>query len=637
MVLAIADGEEWRFISLKPEWQFEKEYFLRTEINKDSAKIFLNGELKGESKGYFAPYNGEMLINYSPLWGRGRVDYLVILKKLKIKSGKGEKNFSFPQTLPQLLFEPQCPQRFTFDTRDEITIEGTFEVVSYPDLKKFSPFIDRYGQSRYGDWVGKTKKDEDLRKAYEEEEKILNNWDKSENFDQFGGYKLVGWREEGTGFYRVVKKNGFWWLITPEGNPCFYIGLCAVPPAPWEIMTPVTGREFIFEWLPPKDGAFAEAWGRGFWGDPDVEYVCFHTINLIRKYGTNWKAKEEEMTRRRLRSWGFSGCGKWGVMEGMPYFPVLYRGDVPSVVTHPDIFDPDIRARFRESLRKQIEPRKNDPFLVGWSLGNEYDEIITKDEIKQILAKPNDTSLKKALLDYASKEIYKGERDAMVKAWGSEDKPNPPDQDLEKLRCFYAERYYEFIYNTVKEIDPNHLFLGFWIIPGWWEKEDYWELFKLSTKYCDVIGYNLGAYEFMSERFKKFVEEVGKPIICGDFSFPPFYNGERGFGIWGEIWAKDDVDAGELYKKWVKDAGTNPYCVGVLWFLYRDQPITGRGPCEGMELVVRGPTAPDLVCGEHYAFGMVDITDMPKWELVKRVRESNLSAVKERLSATVQE
>ncbi|MGB9877420.1 MAG: hypothetical protein ACPLPS_06595, partial [bacterium] len=609
---------------------------LRAEIKKEAARLWLDDKLISESKGGFAPADGMMWLNYIPLWGRGRADNLVFLRSIKLVTGNKKRLFSFPQSLPLFIFEPQCPKRIEWKTK-EIEIEAEFRIIPYPDLKEFAPFIDRYGQCRYSDWEGKIKSDEDLKKAWEKEREILDKWGEPQGYDSFGGYKLLGWKEEGTGFYRVIKRNGFWWLITPEGNPCFYLGLCAVPPAPWEIMTPVSGREFLFEWLPPKEGAFSDAWGKDFWGDKGIDYFCFHIANMIRKYGKDWQKIEVEMTRKRLKSWGFSGVGKWGRMEGMPYFPVLGRWDVPNLVSHPDIFSPETRERFKEVLEKQIEKGKNDPYIVGWSLGNEYDEIIKREEVEEILRKPADTPAKRALIDYALEKIYRGDIQALARAWQLEakdrqslyeGKPSLPIGDEEVLRRFYADRYYEFIYKTVKEIDPNHLFLGFWIIPAWWEKEDYWEIFRISAKYCDVIGYNLGAYEFMSEKFIKFVQDIGKPIICGDFSFPPFYDGQRGFGIWGEIFVKDDVEAGEFYQKWIKEGARNPYCVGFLWFLYRDQPITGRGPLKGADIVVRGSMPPDLVCGEHYAFGLVDITDSPKWELVMRVREANLSAIK---------
>ena len=59
-----------------------------------------------------------------------------------------------------------------------------------------------------------------------------------------------------------------------------------------------------------------------------------------------------------------------------------------------------------------------------------------------------------------------------------------------------------------------------------------------------------------------------------------------------------------------------------MWFHYRDQPLTGRGA----EI---GPAV-----GQNYAVGFVDVTDRPKWDLITRARDANLSAVKWRLGAS---
>lgn len=630
LILGIADGNNWRFISTNPKWQLDRDYTVKAIVDSKRGELLLDGELVGKSEGSFRPAKGDVTLYHIPGWAKGRADYLIIVKKITLSSWGKRKSFNFPERpLPLFLFEPQLVQTVPWDTTQGVEMEVLFRLIAYPDLKKLSPFIDRYGQCIYADWKGKIKSDDDLRRAWEEENRVLSSWSEPKGYDRFGGYELAGWKENGTGFYRVVKRKGFWWLITPEGNPCFYIGLCGVPTLNWEV-TPVSDREYLFEWLPPKEGVYGACWIRGAWGTSQSdEYVAFHTANMIRKYGEDWRKIALDLTRRRLKLWGFSGVGKWGEMEGMPSLPVLHRWDVPNLVRHPDVFNPEIQARFRESLRRQIEPRKNDPFVVGWSLGNEYDEIISREEIREILAKPADVPAKRAIIDYILEEIYKGDWEAMTRAWKIEgvnkediyaSKPNPPNGDIEKMRLFYAEKYYEFIYRTVKEIDPNHLYFGFWIVPGWWESEEDW---RVSAKFCDVVGYDLYAFEFMSDWVKRLVEETGKPIICGEFSYPAFYNGERGFGLYG-VWARDDAHSGELYRKWIQDGARNPYCVGVAWFFYRDQPLTGRGPGRGE----------DLVYGEHYAFGMVDMGDRPKWELVKKVRETNLSAVKWRLEAS---
>jgi uncharacterized protein (TIGR03437 family) len=60
------------------------------------------------------------------------------------------------------------------------------------------------------------------------------------------------------------------------------------------------------------------------------------------------------------------------------------------------------------------------------------------------------------------------------------------------------------------------------------------------------------------------------------------------------------------------------------WFEYRDEPVSGRG--------FLGETDLDLVEGEDYAFGMVDVADRPKYDLVNPVRTTNLAMAQRRLA-----
>jgi uncharacterized protein (TIGR03437 family) len=69
-------------------------------------------------------------------------------------------------------------------------------------------------------------------------------------------------------------------------------------------------------------------------------------------------------------------------------------------------------------------------------------------------------------------------------------------------------------------------------------------------------------------------------------------------------------------------AARNPWCIGVGWFQYRDEPVSGRGPGQGS----------DPVYGENYAFGMVDVGDRPKYDLVEQARAANLVAAQKRLT-----
>jgi hypothetical protein len=81
--------------------------------------------------------------------------------------------------------------------------------------------------------------------------------------------------------------------------------------------------------------------------------------------------------------------------------------------------------------------------------------------------------------------------------------------------------------------------------------------------------------------------------------------------FWGGVTqlAKED-DRGPAYANFLKQALNEPSVVGVHWFQYLDQPVTGR-----------------LLDGENGHFGLVGITDLPFQNFVDSVRKSNLAAV----------
>ena len=71
-----------------------------------------------------------------------------------------------------------------------------------------------------------------------------------------------------------------------------------------------------------------------------------------------------------------------------------------------------------------------------------------------------------------------------------------------------------------------------------------------------------------------------------------------------------EEDRGPAYANFLKQAVSEPSIVGVHWFQYLDQPVTGR-----------------LLDGENGHFGLVGITDVPFQGFVDSVRNSNLQAI----------
>jgi hypothetical protein len=636
--LAAGDGTTWRLIRSAPGFVPDRQYRIRGVVTPERAQLFVDDKLVGESAGTWTPFAGPLVFDEQPGWASALGDWVAAVDSISVVVTRGDaeaarEEYRPPTTdrsVPLRMFAADALRSVALATQagDTITIEVSLKLAS-ADLHQHAPLIDTYGQCRYADWPEKVRADQDLVGDAAREDAELAKMPPSPDYDPYGGYLKAGWKETPTGFFRVLKRDGFWWLITPDGNPCFYLGVCSAPATTWPA-TPVSDRQYLFEWLAPDKAPWSAARGVNYWGVQDgTEYVSLYSSNLIRKYGPErWQESANERAVCRIRAWGFSGVAKWGAQAPLVSIPVLHRWGVPQLLRHPDVFDPKVCEGFRKDLEQQIAPLRADRAVLGWSLGNEYDEIVTAEEVKQVLGKPAETPARRALLDYAVDKLYGGSVAALAAAWKVKAADRaalyaasavPPDSDLEKMRCFYAERYYEFIYRTIKSIDSNHLYLGFWITPGWWVNETDW---KLITPYCDVIGYDRYANDFADANLSRLMAESDRPVLCGEFSFPPFYDGLRGFGRYGTF-SRDDADAGALYGRWVASAAKDRYCVGLGWFEWRDEPLTGRGPGRGDHLVI----------GEDFAFGLVTETDRPKWALVRAMRDANLQAAQWRMQA----
>ncbi|MEM6331889.1 MAG: hypothetical protein AAF823_00935 [Planctomycetota bacterium] len=644
--LSVGNGNSWRTLTYD-DWELGQTYRVEATLNQGLLTLEVNGKKVATSGrvAYTPSERRTVIASSAPSWyNTGEPPYLVLSESLTMRHRGGElASMTWPdeQTLPMRLrlFEPTAMKRVEVgeSLRAPWKISSTFRLVAAPDLRDLAPFVDRYGQAVAAEFPGKVTSDEDLHAADRREIAWLAEHG-VEGYDPFGGNKTLGWREEATGFYRVVQRDGMWWMISPQGYPTFFKGVCVVPglnrPG-----TPITGREFLYEELPPRDGPFAPAWFTGEWGSVGIDFVSFHAANMARKYGPEWVRKATDRTAQRLNAWGFSGSGKWSTggeagsrvssLERMAYVGHLRLGDVPRVGNRVDVFDPRARQRVEEVLREQLAPHVEDPWVMGWSIGNEKHFMPHHADIVAMLAASPQTPVKRALVTHARDVLYGGDAAALATAWGlpgagaedllaaSPDADTIGSEHLEALRAFFADRYYAFFYRTVKTMAPNHLYFGSWNTPNWTVSDAEWEI---HGRHCDVIGYDVYQFTFAPEHQLELFRSTDKPILLGEYGFPAFYDGSRGFGRFHTSATKDDVESGAYYRSFMREAAENPWCVGMMWFLYRDQPITGRGAR------VVDQVDPDLVYGESHAFGLVDITDSPKWELIEAVREANLAA-----------
>ncbi|HYZ40731.1 MAG TPA: hypothetical protein VE687_08905, partial [Stellaceae bacterium] len=252
------------------------------------------------------------------------------------------------------------------------------------DKSAYLGIVDGFGQYRPATWPEKVSSVETLRARGAEEARERAEWlARLPARDRFGGLEGGGFRA--TGFFHTEKRDGRWWLVTPDGNPFFSIGMDVVAPGG---PTYVDGREFMFRDLPARDGELAAHWSehddrRGFGVQRGRGYdhghaFDFFTANLERKFSAEWRARWREEAVERLTAWGFNTIGDWSdpelcAMRRLPYtVPLSPEGEFAKVTSDenlwgpmPDVFDPRFTTAIDAMARHAAARFRGDPYLIG--------------------------------------------------------------------------------------------------------------------------------------------------------------------------------------------------------------------------------------------------------------------------------
>jgi len=338
-------------------------------------------------------------------------------------------------------------------------------------------------------------------------------------------------------------------------------------------------------------------------------------------------------TLDRLQAWGFNTIGNWsdpalGMNDRVPYtLPLSIGGDYSSISTGedrwgamPDPFDPRFAMATERAVAIAARDHRDDPWLVGYFADNELAWASPGDDPKSryalaygTLKMTTDSAAKRAFLKQL-RDKYRNQA-GLSKAWGIDlpawelmedpgfEPPLPSaehpeiEADFKYFQRVFADTYFKTISDALKWHAPNHLLLGgrFAVSTP--------EAVESCAQYCDVLSFNFytpkpqDGYDFAKLR------ELDKPVLVGEFHF-----GSRDRGpFWGgAMEVAREEDRGPAYANFLKQALAEPSIVGVHWFQYLDQPVTGR-----------------LLDGENGHLGLVGITDVPFQGFVEAVRKSN--------------
>ena len=511
-----------------------------------------------------------------------------------------------------LVFLTKPAQDHVFEI-DNVRAGGHVQVL---DGSTFLPFIDEFGQFIHKDWPGKTHSIEEMIAAGRDEDEDLKAHTRPQDWNKYGGW-ADGPRLKATGFFRVQKHRGRWWLVDPTGRLFWSHGIDCVRSAN---ATPITDRERYFRSLPAQDSPFARFYGEAGWAPHG--YYQTHSpyktydlscANLLRRYGADFEQAFADITHRRFESWAVNTIANWSDER------VYLRRLTPYVVTISvdarkiegsegywgkfyDVFDPSFATSLHARLEKERGRTAGDPWCIGYFVHN---ELAWGDGISlavAALASPADQPAKIIFVEdlktkYEIIEELNGEWGTSHGSWEAllQSQKAPDKEKARKdLEAFYtkiAETYFSTIRKELKRVAPEQLYLGCRFA---WVND---RAARAATKFCDVVSYNRYTY---SVEDLKLPDGIDMPLIIGEFHFGAL---DRGMFHTGLRKTENQQDRADKYTAYVRGALRNPYIVGTHWFQYKDQPTTGRGD------------------GENYQIGFIDICDRPYREIVQAARD----------------
>ncbi len=477
------------------------------------------------------------------------------------------------------------------------------------------PLADAFGQWTQGTWPEKVHSIADLRA------KLAAATAQTRRLarvpvpaaDAYGGVE-PSLKLPATGFFRTAKIGGRWTLITPAGHRFFSLGVDSVAASNPTI---VRGRAALFTGL-----SAAEA------HDP-VATIDVGEANLERGLGPGWRDLWPQQVLGRLKAWGFNTLGTWSDPRLARAARMAYvsftdvEGDSAMVPMSggrslADPFDPRFAAVADAVAGTMTAGTRDDPYLIGYFSGNELPwgrPDRPEDGIAaQVMALGAESPAKHALVDELRARY--GTPEALAAAYGLAAPvdwdallsrpftwPMPLDaaarRDMTDFGGRFAELYFRTVRTALKRHDPNHLYLGTRLAayPP--------EVMAACARWCDVISVNV--YDRTPEAEAAAWRGLDRPVLIGEFHFG---STDRG-SFWPGMMAVDnEAGRGPAFAAYVAAAVADPAIVGVHWYQYADEPLTGR-PYDG----------------ENGHIGLVAVTDVPYAGFVEAVAAANRAAL----------
>ena len=436
------------------------------------------------------------------------------------------------------------------------------------------PAIDELGQSNLIDWPGKAHNLKELKKIWKAEEEEEVSAENLYGYSRYGGY--LSQKTKATGFFHKEMKDGRWWLVDPDGYRFLSVGVCCISPAGGGNVKDLDKRTNMLEQLPPEKFIYTDRRGN--------RTADYSTWNLERRFGPDFEQPSIDLTIKRMDKWGVNTIGNWSdrrmeKSNRKAFTCTMHPAGVDgSLFGIGDPYEPDFKQRLEASLRPLMEGYRDNPWLIGYFVGNEPTWVGAEDRLCTTLLNGRDRAMKKALQAHIAKH-----------------------GDSRETRVDFVYETFDLYLTAIKEvqqrIDPNHMNLGYRFGNAYAVTE---RLAAICAKYFDVMSFNGYAVKPDAKLMDRLLKWSGLPMIIGEFHF-----GATDHGLGQSLYqVSSQYNRGQAYRYYVEQGFTHPGLVGVTYFTWNDQDILGRFD------------------GENYNCGLIDVTNIPYREQTEAMMET---------------
>ena len=365
---------------------------------------------------------------------------------------------------------------------------------------------------------------------------------------RYGGATNAGFSGEATGFFHVEERDGRPFIIDPEGNPFFAVGMNTV-----QLGATDNQKRVALEKYGSEENFFKTVCAE--MRDVGINTVWVGNPMIIAGYG------------HQVAAVGTGGISMYmktlnlGVSTGGS---AAFRFNNTM-----NVFDPDFEDYMKTRAAEVIAPLADEPRIVGWYSDNEIPAqqnmlecYLTIDPAEPVNA-----------FSYAAAWSFLAART---------NKAEPTLEDItpelsEEFKGFVYDRYFRVVKDAIRAVDQNHMYMGCRVHA--WNKTSEGYL-RAAGQYVDVMTVNLyGGLEPLATTLNCMVRFSGKPFLVTEF-----YAKSEGARDMNGYELRNQTNAGWIvktqhdraihYENYILLMMECRACVGWTWYRFRDNDQT---------------------------------------------------------------